>query len=161
MKYKVGDKVKIREDMLEGKAYGRLSLWPDMTNHLGELVTVNNVTKDGCYKVDKNSYAWCDEMLEPAYKAGDEVEVRDHERELWKKKKYAFSHEGIHYVETSGQNFHIGQTLHRVEIEGWNQIRPIETSKMELTLTVDGKQVPISTLSEESLINLHKASKEA
>lgn len=151
MKYKVGDKVRIIAN--EGS-----------TNSAKALDgTFAYVTKwDGRhYRVELpalGGWAHCDESeLEsyPTYKTGDEVEVRDDG--CWVRRAYLFSYGERHYTCI---NDHKIKDKGQFSVVSWKQIRPIETPKMELTLTVDGKQVPISTLSEESLINLHKASKD-
>lgn len=67
MKYKVGDKVRIREDLVTGGNYGGLVAVDDMTDMCGSVVTIERVGKvHGYYiKEDPDEYCWTDEMFEP------------------------------------------------------------------------------------------------
>jgi len=158
MKYKVGDKVRIIANegstnsakALDG-TFGYVTKW-DGRHYRVELSALGDWTY--CDESELESY--------PTYKTGDEVEVRDKDCETWIKKTYLLTLNDV-FLCCDNSHFPRLETAKtpRTDVHSWKQIRPIETPKMELTLTVDGKQVPISTLSEESLINLHKASKEA
>jgi signal recognition particle GTPase len=61
MKYKVGDKVKVRSDLKTSVLYGSLYAIAEMIKK--KIVTITYVY-DGCYKVVEDDYAWTDEMLE-------------------------------------------------------------------------------------------------
>lgn len=61
MKYKVGDKVKVRSDLKTSVLYGSLYAAAEMIKK--KIVTITYVY-DGCYKVVEDDYAWTDEMLE-------------------------------------------------------------------------------------------------
>lgn len=66
MKYKVGDKVKIKENLIVGKTYGGLYLHDGAGRHIGEETIVTKVERER-YRlaVDNSSRIWTDEMLEP------------------------------------------------------------------------------------------------
>nr|DAY77805.1 MAG TPA: hypothetical protein [Caudoviricetes sp.] len=66
MKYKVGDKVKIKENLIAGKTYGGLYLYDGACRHIGEETMVTKVERDR-YRlaVDNSSRIWANEMLEP------------------------------------------------------------------------------------------------
>lgn len=66
MKYKVGDKVRIREDLVMGRNYGGLVAVDDMTDMCGSVVTIERVGEvHGYYiKEDPDEYCWTDEMFE-------------------------------------------------------------------------------------------------
>ena len=70
-KYKIGDKVKIREDLQDGKYYGGTYCNHDMTmNWAGEIVTITAGTADNdVYKIadDKYEYSWSAEMFDDSY----------------------------------------------------------------------------------------------
>lgn len=67
MKYKVGDKVRIREDLVTGGDYGGSVAVDDMTDMGGSVVTIERVGEvHGYYiKEDPDEYCWTDEMFEP------------------------------------------------------------------------------------------------
>ena len=60
MKYKVGDKVRVREDLNIDEKYGFLYVMDEM---LKKVVTIAYVYDD-CYKVVEDDYMWTDGMLE-------------------------------------------------------------------------------------------------
>ena len=66
MKYKVGDKVRIREDLVMGGNYGGSVAVDDMTDMCGSVVTIERVGNVGYYiEEDPDGYCWTDEMFDP------------------------------------------------------------------------------------------------
>lgn len=66
MKYKVGDKVRIREDLVMGGNYGGSVAVDDMIDMGGSVVTIERVGNLGYYiEEDPDGYCWTDEMFEP------------------------------------------------------------------------------------------------
>ena len=65
MKYKVGDKVKVREDLEIGKVYCGQTFVVQMKQYKGQIVTIKVVNNDGYYiEEDGQDWYWTDEMLE-------------------------------------------------------------------------------------------------
>lgn len=65
MKYKVGDKVRIREDLVIGGNYGGSVAVDDMEDMGGSVVTIERVGNLGYYiEEDPDGYCWTDEMFE-------------------------------------------------------------------------------------------------
>ena len=65
MKYKVGDKVRVRNDLVNGKLYGTQSFYMD--DWEGEIVTISKINfHNNCYTIeeDKERWYWTDEMFE-------------------------------------------------------------------------------------------------
>ncbi len=64
MKFKVGDKVRVRKDLEDGKEYGTQDYY-NVMGLKGEEVTIKEVYSD-YYEIeeDKEYYSWTDEMLE-------------------------------------------------------------------------------------------------
>lgn len=65
MEYRVGDRVKIKGNLIVGKTYGGLYLHDGAGRHIGEETIVTKVEKDH-YRlaVDNSSRIWTKEMLE-------------------------------------------------------------------------------------------------
>jgi hypothetical protein len=72
-KYKRGNKVKIREDLVVDKDYGDDSFVDGMSYLLGEIVTIENVIdkERGIYEIleDDENYYWTNEMIERLVKS--------------------------------------------------------------------------------------------
>lgn len=78
MKYKVGDKVRIREDLVTGGNYGGCVAVDDMTDMCGRVVTIERVGEvHGYYiKEDPDEYCWTDEMFEPVEEMSAEEAIK-------------------------------------------------------------------------------------
>lgn len=63
-KFKVGDKVRVRRDLIAGKFYGDMCCGSTMARMGGDVLTIDYIGA-GCYGVNENIYSWSDEMLEP------------------------------------------------------------------------------------------------
>lgn len=64
MKYKVGDKVRVRKDLEPGNFYGRVYYSSDMNKFKAMECVVSNIY-DGTYNINNSEYGFSDEMLEP------------------------------------------------------------------------------------------------
>ena len=64
MKYKVGDKVKIRKDLTNGKFYGTNTFVPEMAKFKGKIVTIKGIYH-GSYTIEEDEHwYWTNEMIE-------------------------------------------------------------------------------------------------
>jgi len=68
MKYKVGDKVRVRGDLLVEKRYGSNIFISEMEKYKGKVVKVAKVETELCseYRLGNSRYHWTSEMLRPA-----------------------------------------------------------------------------------------------
>ena len=65
MKYKVGDKVRIKSIKIFHEDDSSYSFTPGMSKLCGKIATITDVHLDFYYiDIDKNNYCWTDEMLE-------------------------------------------------------------------------------------------------
>lgn len=65
MKYKVGDKVRVRSDLKENIRYGGQIFVRDMAVHCGKNVEISKVYDDAyCIKESDREWFWTDEMFE-------------------------------------------------------------------------------------------------
>lgn len=68
MKYKVGDRVKVREGLIPYQEYGTYCFVRGMIPYIGRKLTITEVCNNSrCYTAKGKSNIWCwtDEMLEP------------------------------------------------------------------------------------------------
>ena len=85
MKFRVGDKVRIRSDLVVAKWYGGCQVTLNMASCCGDTVTLTEFFEYKCrYTVEENAYYWTDEMLEPVeeFNVGDVVYTEDVNRPL-------------------------------------------------------------------------------
>lgn len=62
-KFKVGDKVRVREGLVADEFYGDVHFADFMVEMSGKILTIR-VVDEYCYKVAENQCDWSDEMLE-------------------------------------------------------------------------------------------------
>ena len=63
-KYKIGDRVKIREDLEENKKYGCQIFVDSMCEVRGLTLTIDRVNDNDTYGMKEIGYNWTDEMIE-------------------------------------------------------------------------------------------------
>lgn len=65
MKYKVGDKVRVRSDLQINRSYGAYTFVSEMSDYKGSVVAISEVYLTCyCIEEDKGIWKWTDEMLE-------------------------------------------------------------------------------------------------
>ena len=80
MKYKEGDKVRIKTNLVPDKKYGSNTFVSEMLEFTGKDTIVNTVSGNKYYlEIDKEKGCWCwtDEMLEPVSEYPKEMLVWD------------------------------------------------------------------------------------
>lgn len=74
MKYKVGDKVKIRKDLEVGEEYDDTLFINDMLQYKGKIAVITYVAIDDDYydiDLDDGKWTWADDMFEDCIKKSD------------------------------------------------------------------------------------------
>lgn len=74
-KFKVGDRVRVRSDLKDGKRYGNASFVFEMGRMRGKVVTIERVLSSGEYTIVGDKWCWTDEMLEPAAAAHPSIHI--------------------------------------------------------------------------------------
>ena len=77
MKFKVGDKVRIREDLEVGKNYGHYNVVEDMKKSKGKEFIINEVSRSYYRLKNENWYCWTDEMLEPIEREKNNMNIEE------------------------------------------------------------------------------------
>lgn len=76
MKYKVGDKVKVRSDLKCEEYYDGVPFTSEMNRFKGMEFTIARVNYGGYYEVLETTYNFTDEMLEPVEEMSAEEAIR-------------------------------------------------------------------------------------
>ena len=76
MKYKVGDKVRVREDLKCGEYYGGVPFTSEMNKFKGMEFIIARVNNVGCYEVLETLYDFTEEILEPVEEMSAEEALR-------------------------------------------------------------------------------------
>jgi len=64
MKYKVGQKVKIRKDLIRYTRYDNLCFVPGMEKYCGTIQPITGITDDGHYEINDFKWVFSDAMIE-------------------------------------------------------------------------------------------------
>ena len=62
-KFKVGDKVKVRPDLVDDRFYNSIYVNTEMVKLRGKFVTISHVSGVDRYCVKENCYTWTDDMF--------------------------------------------------------------------------------------------------
>lgn len=76
MKYKVGDKVKVKSDLKCKEYYGGVPFTSEMNRFKGTEITIARVSNGGYYEVLETPYNFTDEMLEPVEEMSAEEAIK-------------------------------------------------------------------------------------
>lgn len=87
MKFKVGDKVRVREDLVAGNYYARECFIGKMEYNKGKVFEIKGIC-GGAYIFEENGFHWTDEMLEEVNEEVQEKTFREviatiKEGEVW------------------------------------------------------------------------------
>ena len=72
--FKIGDKVRLRDDLEEGEVYGGIKFLSGMKDLQRKDLTIDYVSDDGDYTFEEGNYYCSEEMLEKVFSDGDLLE---------------------------------------------------------------------------------------
>lgn len=84
MRYRVGDKVKVRDDLIVDTRYGKAFFVDRMKELSGKVVTIESVNEED-YKIKESNYCWTDEMFESDTVNIGEMKLKDVSKETLQK----------------------------------------------------------------------------
>ena len=73
-KFKVGDKVKLRDDLEVGRDYGGITFLRDMKDLQGKELTIDRISRQGNYILKEGRFYYSEEMLEKVTDTDDLLE---------------------------------------------------------------------------------------
>ena len=73
-KFKVGDKVKLRDDLEVGRDYGGITFLRDMKDLQGKELTIDRISRQGNYILKEGRFYYSEEMLEKVNDTDDLLE---------------------------------------------------------------------------------------
>ena len=167
MKYKIGDRVRVRQWKAMEREYGLddfgdikipiRGFASEMREFCGMIATIDDV-RDNYYKldIDGHIFYWVDEMFEGyAFEYGDKIEVSNNGFR-WQKVRYVEYIDGIDnpYVAVRKGAEEFFERGRKFGIEFWKYARPIQKGHK---IIIDDKEIEISEESykklRESLLN--------
>lgn len=138
VKFKVGDKVKVRKGLVADKFYGNVRCVSSMARMGGRVLTIDRIKSD-FYRVEENTFSWSDEMLEPAEKTLDDLCVGDFVRGGWGIRKVLAVLDGCYLLSTYGKHTYAG-AWHTVDELKEGGCSFIGLDAPEPTVEIDGKK---------------------
>lgn len=137
-KFKVSDKVKVRNGLIADEYYGGVSCGNSMERMGGTVFTIDCVKND-YYLVKENAFYWSDEMLELVEKALDDLCAGDFVRSGGSVRKVLAAVDGCYLLS------HIEKYTHAFAWYTVNELREggynfIELDAPEPTIEIDGKK---------------------
>ena len=73
-KFKIGDKVKLRDDLEVGRDYGEITFLRDMKDLQGKELTIDRISQQGNYILKEGRFYYSEEMLEKVNDTDDLLE---------------------------------------------------------------------------------------
>jgi len=153
MKFKVGDKVRVRQEKALEREFGvdscgRIKCNPAfvraMRRFCGQIVTITGVYDDHYYiKEDSREWGWTDQMLEGyAFEYGEEIEVSNDEKG-WFTRIYVGYIDGAIFpycvvAEKYVDDFEKGEEFSTLE---FRYARSLQKPRVEVEIKVNGKKV--------------------
>ena len=140
MKYKIGDKVTVRDDLIVNTQYGVEVFVPAMIKLVGGICEIEQVYKGGNhYKLKGSTYVWTSEMVEPysdynpiqnildivnmlnntTLEIGDEFSIENEAN------RYRFTKERLEFTNENGISGEVGFTLLGAITIGWLTVTPL------------------------------------
>lgn len=138
-KFKVGDKVKIREGLTDSKLYSHARIQRGVELFGGKTLTIKEV-RDDYYIVEETYWVWDDQILQPAEKTLYDLCAGDFIRSDIQMRKVLAAVDGC-YLISKATNYRIAAdvwyTAYELDDLGY---RPAESNTPEPTIEINGKK---------------------
>lgn len=156
MKYKAGDRVRVKEGLIVGRDYGNLYFPPSIGEYRGKTYTIKNIDGDGDAYLDSSGYAFSDEMLEPApfgksgLKTGMRVRYRNGEERIVLKNDDEMVFTSFDGVHTSERDYKEDLT-HRIGFAEFDIMEVLKPRALHQALEQDCELISIWKCEEEPI----------
>nr|DAW68573.1 MAG TPA: nitrile hydratase a chain [Caudoviricetes sp.] len=150
-KFKVGDKVKVRKGLVAGEFYDKVRCHSRIPKMCGEVLTVRYVRGD-YYKLEENTFAWSDQMLELVEKTLDNLCAGDFVKSGGKMKKVLVAIDGCYLLSRFGEYSKAADWYTAADLKGYGYIL-MGSDDPEPTIEINGKKY-IKTDFERAIKNL-------
>lgn len=121
MKFKAGDKVLVRDDLIVGREYGNNVFANSMLPTLGKYITVLSINKFGSYNIEENMFNYTEEMLQPFLEESNAVFFNTEDVVNNPSHYKVGGVETIDFIEAKKLSYHLGNAvkyLSRAEYKG-------------------------------------------
>lgn len=150
-KFKVGDKVKVREGLIAGEYYGGVYCTNSMAETGGKILMISYV-ENHHYRAEEDYSCWSDEMLEPAEKTLDNLCAGDFVKSGGKMKKVLVAIDGCYLLSRFGEYSKAADWYTAADLKGYGYIL-MGSDDPEPTIEINGKKY-IKTDFERAIKNL-------
>lgn len=137
-KFKVGDKVKVREGLIADKYYDGVRCASAMARMGGAVLTIDRAKSD-YYVVKECVFCWSDEMLEPVEKTLDNLCAGDIVKDGNKTRMILAALDGCYLVSSIGDYIHAGCWYTANDLRDFDYV-PVNPDIPEPTIEIDGKR---------------------
>lgn len=136
MQYKVGDKVRVRKDLVEDTYYGSRYFNDSMCDFRGKEVTISCIIEDHHYLIMEDSWDWTDEMFDPSTKTLSDLQKGDVIFDIYKREYLVLARlEDIIFLSGAGTKDNVEEfiAIHELETRGFVLEQPTyEVSRQQI-----------------------------
>jgi len=138
IKFKIGDKVKVREGLVADKKYGDVYCASSMIEMGGKVLTIDCVGND-FYVTKEYDFCWNDQMLEPIEKTLDNLCAGDFVENEHGERKVLVAIDGCYLLSHAEGYAVAGHWYTATELDK-HRYRPVALDVPEPTIEIDGKK---------------------
>lgn len=139
-RFKIGDKVKVCKNLIEGRQYGCIYCSTDMAGlGLSDKTFTISVVDANTYQLEGYNFWWTDEMLEPAEKTLDNLCAGDFIKDGNKTRMILATLDGCYLVSSVGDYIHAGCWYTANDLRDFDYV-PVNPDIPEPTIEIDGKR---------------------
>lgn len=136
--FKVGDKVRVRDGLINGFIYDGITVDDDILELSGKILTIWTVGRYN-YQVHENGWLWNDKMLEPVEKTLDNLCAGDIVKDGNKTRMILAALDGCYLVSSIRDYIHAGCWYTANDLRDFNYV-PVNPDIPEPTIEIDGKR---------------------